>query len=420
MGRMSSILMLLAHGRTIGASDHRFAGRTSQDAFHLLNCFFFVLMRTSHPARTRGDGSPPALNLTDAPTDRRLGEDLCRGALCSPVPPQSPKPLVGESEAIRRVGDLVDTAAQNTHNLLVQGESGVGKSRVARKVHAQSDRRMNWMIVVNCELITAEDLEGLLLGTMRSAEGSDLGSLFNIAAGGTLVLDRIGALDESAQARLDHILETHSFPEAEGTSPSLGVRLISTVAPGASQESFRRRLYDRLSQFSIRIPPLRDRPEDILPLARHFLRQHVDGGTKDGRRILTADAEEVLRRHTWPGNVRELKNAVERAASVGDPSVVRAEDLSLSVHVSSSPESPNGDAPTESVPDDTPPEQEAEAAFSVEDMSSEGTIPTIEEMKREAVERAYEACGHNVDHAAVELGIGRSTMYRLLKRYDLK
>ncbi|WP_103029730.1 sigma 54-interacting transcriptional regulator [Salinibacter altiplanensis] len=380
-------------------------------------------MRTPLPTRSTGDGSPPALTLDDTAASsagHSAWRELRRSALCSPVPTQSPKPLVGDSEAIRRGGDLADTAAQNSLNLLVQGESGVGKSRVAQRVHAQSDRRMNWLVVVNCELIGAEDLEALLLGTMSSAEGSELGSLIGIAAGGTLVLDRIGALDPSAQARLDHILETHSFPEADGPSPSLGVRLISTVTSDPSTGEFRRRLYDRLSQFSIRIPPLRDRPDDILPLARHFLRHHAGCESRDGHKILTADAEAVLRQHTWPGNVRELKNAVERAANVGDTSVVRADDLSLSVHDAPASEATRGDADGDSVESLTPSGGSTDAAFSMDDMGSDGTIPTIEEMKREAVERAYEACDHDVDHAAVELGIGRSTMYRLLKRYDLK
>jgi len=378
-----------------------------------MNIFPSPPNRTSSPFNTfshlteTGEVSEPA-GPSDR-TDRRDRPGPHQEAVYSPIPPLESEPLVGKSDAFRRVRDLLDVTLQDDLNLLIQGECGTGRSRLARTLHARSERRNNWLIIINCQLTRAEDLTSLLMGA--STGGSDFEGILEVAAGGTVVLDHVDALDAEAQAHLNHILETHAFPPSGGDGmPSFGVRLLSIASEQLSRETFQPDLYHKLAQFPIAVPPLRERGEDVVRLARHFLRRcsrQEEGSRPD--LSLSDGAKQALRDHSWPGNVRELRNAIARAVAHASAPEIAPEDLMLSLHsaeTTASTCSPEG-ADTE---DD-------DACLQLS--ASEGKIPTIEEMKREAVERAYELFDGNVDRAAVELGVSRSTVYRMLERYGI-
>ena len=371
------------------------------------------------------DGRSFTFDEADEQTSWRRYQGPRQDAVYSPVPLLDPGTLVGESDALERVRRLIDTATQNDLNLLIQGESGTGKNLIARLLHARSERSDNWLIVVNCELTEATDLKPLLLGAPAAAESPDFGGVFELASGGTVVLDRVDALDEEAQARLSHILETHSFKRLGGSrSEAFGARLISIASADLSREHFKDDLYHKLAQFPISVPPLRARDDDVLRLARHILRRCTDRDRTAESLSLSTDAQEALRSHDWPGNVRQLQNVVERAANASSSSVITEGDLLLPTSSAPVP-APSEDSPSAPDASDEPSPTADEASGNAEEHISEvsdenGRIPTIEEMKKEAARRAYELCDGNVDQAAVELGIGRSTMYRMLKRYDLK
>lgn len=371
------------------------------------------------------DGRSFTFDEADEQTSWRRYQGPRQDAVYSPVPLLDPGTLVGESDALERVRRLIDTATQNDLNLLIQGESGTGKNLIARLLHARSERSDNWLIVVNCELTEATDLKPLLLGAPAAAESPDFGGVFELASGGTVVLDRVDALDDEAQARLSHILETHSFKRLGGSrSEAFGARLISIASADLSREHFKDDLYHKLAQFPISVPPLRARDDDVLRLARHILRRCTDRDRTAESLSLSTDAQEALRSHDWPGNVRQLQNVVERAANASSSSVITEGDLLLPTSSAPVPD-PSEDSPSAPDASDEPSPAADEASGNAEEHISEvsdenGRIPTIEEMKKEAARRAYELCDGNVDQAAVELGIGRSTMYRMLKRYDLK
>ena len=355
-------------------------------------------------------------------TSWRRYEGPHQDAVYSPIPLLDPDPLVGESDELCDVQRLLDTATQNDLNVLVQGENGTGKNLMARTLHARSGRKENWLIVVNCELTTAEDLKPLLLGSPSAA---DFGGVFEIASGGTVVLDHVDALDADAQARLSHILETHSFKRLGGSrSEAFGARLISIASADLSRENFKDDLYHKLAQFPISVPPLRARGDDVLRLARHVLHQRTERDQTTEQLSLSAEAQEALRSHDWPGNVRQLQNVIERAANACSSSTIKEQDLLLPSSSARIPTLSTESSSATSTPDDPSPPPNEPTSPSAEqptDLSDpEERIPTIEEMKKEAARRAYELCDGNVDQAAVELGIGRSTMYRMLKRYDIK
>ncbi|MCS7082166.1 MAG: sigma-54 dependent transcriptional regulator [Bacteroidetes bacterium] len=314
--------------------------------------------------------------------------------------------IVGESEPMQQVFRLVQKAARSEITVLIHGESGTGKELVARAIHYNSARRNGPFVVVNCAAIPKELVEseffGHEKGAFTGAYARKIGK-FEQAHGGSIFLDEIGEMEPALQVKLLRVLQNREIQRVGGHETiHVDVRIIAAtnrnLREAMHKGEFREDLYYRLFSFPIYLPPLRERGQDVLLLARHFLKQalreHPEGPKKFSREALQAIA-----RHTWPGNVRELKNAIERAVLMAEGPEITAADLFLEAH-EPKPVS-NGEA----------------SGVPLRSGSVIREIVPLEEIKRQAVIHAFESCGRNVDRAAVELGIGRATMYRLLKKY---
>ena len=233
--------------------------------------------------------------------------------------------IVGHSRPIESILEMVRTVAPTTSTVLITGESGTGKELVARAIHEASLRREKPFISINCgafpETLLESELFGYLKGSFTGAESNRKG-IIESANGGTLFLDEIGETSLGMQVKLLRVLQERSVrPLGGAMDVSVDVRLIAStnrdlkkmVASGQFREDF----YYRVSVIPIHVPPLRERPTDIEPLARHFLRKFA---LQMGKPLSDFDAEALaaLRRWTWPGNVRELENAIEHAVAVSD------------------------------------------------------------------------------------------------------
>ncbi|MGH7860427.1 MAG: sigma-54-dependent transcriptional regulator, partial [Candidatus Binatia bacterium] len=229
-------------------------------------------------------------------------------------------PIVGESDAITRLQTAVVRAAGSNATILIEGETGTGKELVAQAIHAASTRAKGPFVAVNCAEIAETLFESELFGHIRgSFTGAltDRKGLLETAAGGTLLLDEVEDLPPGAQIKLLRVLQSREF---KPVGASRFLRLDARVIAASNQDlerlveegRFRSDLYFRLDVLRIRVPPLRERRDDVTRLAEHFIRRYnARNGTRFGS--LSADATEVLRRRQWPGNVRELENLIERA-----------------------------------------------------------------------------------------------------------
>jgi DNA-binding NtrC family response regulator len=350
--------------------------------------------------------------------------------------------LIGESPAMQQVYRLIQKTLRGDLTVAIMGESGTGKELVAKAIHFNSPRKQGPFVVVNCAAIPRELMEseffGHEKGSFTGAHARKLGK-FEQADGGTIFLDEIGELDLDLQAKLLRALQEGELQRVGGNEIiEFDARVISATNRDIVQmirdSRFREDLYYRLFQFPIPLPPLRERGQDILLLANFILREYIKAHPEFREKRLSVAARRALLDHAWPGNVRELKSAVERAILLSDHPDIEPSDLMLhSLHVISpwkerislaeAAERPatawvQPEAPVSS----TPPLDEEEG--DEEDLpmgtpSPDSGIVSLEVLKRQAVERAYRLCDGNVDRAAVELGIGRATMYRLLKKYKL-
>ncbi len=305
--------------------------------------------------------------------------------------------IVAHSEAFRRTLAIAcEVARSEIATVLITGESGTGKNVVARYMHAVSSRAERPLLEVNCATLPDQLVESELFGHERGAF-TDAKTLkrgtLELADGGTVVLDEIGELRLDVQAKLLQFLENRRFRRVGGVREiQVDTRVFALTnrdltAMVASGE-FRKDLYYRLSVFPIVVPPLRDRREDILPLARHFLHTLQP---KVGRRFdgFSREAENRLLAHDWPGNVRELRNVVERAVILAQGPTVGPESLVLDVRM---------------------------AGSAVDESSAVRGIIPLAEAERQLVERAMEAAGGNQTRAAELLGITRDQLrYRLQK-----
>ncbi|HEY2676055.1 MAG TPA: sigma-54 dependent transcriptional regulator [Steroidobacteraceae bacterium] len=290
--------------------------------------------------------------------------------------------IVFASDAMERVVELACRVARSDARVLITGPNGAGKERIAQIVHANSALRDGPFVAVNCGAIPAELIEAELFGAEAGAytgAARSRAGRFEAANGGTLFLDEIGDLPLAGQVKLLRVLETGQY-EMLGSSKTrtAHVRILSATnadLPALIREGrFREDLYYRLNVIDIAVPPLADRPADILPLARHFLGDQLQ---------LSEDAANALQTHDWPGNVRELRNSIERAKLLARDSLVAAVDLNLPTVQRAAP-------------------READ------------------HFSREALETSLREAGGNISRAAQSLGLSRQALYRRLERFNLR
>jgi DNA-binding NtrC family response regulator len=346
--------------------------------------------------------------------------------------------LVGESPAMQKVYSTIEKTLRGDLTVAVEGESGTGKELVAKAIHYNSPRQRGPFVVVNCAAIPRELMEseffGHEKGSFTGAHARKIGK-FEQADGGTIFLDEIGELNLDLQAKLLRALQSREIQRVGGNATIVfDARVISAtnrdIKEMIRKGRFREDLYYRLFQFPIALPPLRDRGQDIIRLANYFLREYTKENPDFKGKRLTTEARKAILEYSWPGNVRELKSAVERAILLADSDDIQVDDLMLNAPGVISPwanrmardiaaaenrESVQPDKESVS----TVGTEEEDAAVGIVLGADDDDIVSLEELKRRAVERAYELCDGNVDRAAVELGIGRATMYRLLKKYQL-
>jgi two-component system, NtrC family, response regulator HydG len=307
--------------------------------------------------------------------------------------------LVVKSDAMRRVITLADRVSQVDTPVLLTGESGSGKERVARYIHGRSNRSNGPFIPVNCGALPENLLESELFGHLKGAfTGADREhkGLFEAAAGGTLLLDEVGEIPRPVQVKLLRVLQDHKVRRVGGTDDrAMDVRVIAAtnrdLGEMVRKKSFRQDLYYRLKVVSIEVPPLRARREDILPLAHRFVRR---GCTMYhcGPCSLSAAALDRLLAYSWPGNVRELENAMERA-------VVLAEGK---------PKIEESDLPPELLGADT------------KMLSTDEEVLPLVEVERRHILRVLERCGGNRKETAKLLGVAGNTLWRKLRAYGLR
>jgi DNA-binding NtrC family response regulator len=261
---------------------------------------------------------PFGLDQLDAVVARTVGPPP--GAAPDAAPPGSSIELIGESKATLELRRMIrHLAATNVRAALITGESGTGKDLVARLIHAESDRRHAAFVDVNCAAVTEALFESEFFGHERGAFTGAVATrrgLAELAHGGTLFLDEIGEMSRASQAKLLRFLEDQSFFRVGGTRKvRVDVRIVAAtnrdLREMVEQQAFRQDLYFRLDVASLALAPLRERPEDILPLADFWLR---DATARFGRQVsgFSDDVQAALLEHPWPGNVRELRNLVER------------------------------------------------------------------------------------------------------------
>ncbi|MBI2185851.1 MAG: sigma-54-dependent Fis family transcriptional regulator [Acidobacteria bacterium] len=326
--------------------------------------------------------------------ERRLDARRRELAAAETGPAAAGSSLHVESPAMMRILDLARRVAQVDSTVLLTGESGVGKERVARFIHDQSARTAGPFIAVNCGAVPESLLESELFGHTRGAftgATQDRVGLFEAANGGTLLLDEIGEVPPSVQVKLLRVLQEREIRRVgENRSRPVNVRVLAATNRDLVAEirgaRFRQDLYYRLRVVEITVPPLRERREDILPLARAFL---AAAATRTGRTVtgLTPAAAHQLLRYGWPGNVRELENAVERAVVLAQGSRVDVDDLPQDIGLATP--SPAG----------------------------VGDIRPLAEVERDYITSVVRAVGGNRAQAAAKLGIGTATLYRKLKEY---
>ncbi len=303
--------------------------------------------------------------------------------------------IQADSTGMRRVVRQARTAARGTAPVLIQGEGGVGKNLLARAIHNDGPRADKPFIDINCRAIPHELMTREILGHEQDTNTRGQPSKFELADGGTLLLDQIENLSLELQAALLHVIETHHVTRLGSSAPiPVNVRIISATTANledlVAQGSFLPHLYYRFGVFKLEVPPLRDRVEDIPLLAERFLARQT---ARENRATWIEDeAVRFLLRYPWPGNVRELESALERAMSQSRDNVIRPGDLPEMVR--------NGRVLTGRHPLAQP-------------------VISVNEAEREAILRAGWACNGRVAEMARLLGIGRSTLWRKMKQLDI-
>ena len=327
-------------------------------------------------------------------TERRLREHR-RALVRVARDVTEPLGVIARSPKMQQLVDLSRRVAGVDSTILITGESGTGKERIARLVHDESMRAAGPFMAVNCGAIAETLLESELFGHARGAftgATRDRPGLFEDANSGTLLLDEVGEVSSAMQVKLLRVLQEREIRRVgENKNRRIDVRVVAAtnrdLAHGVAAGTFRQDLYYRLKVVELHVPPLRERRDDILPLARVLL---ADAALRMRRKILglAPRAADQLLRYEWPGNVRELENAMERAVALARGSRVELEDL---------------------------PEEVRQAAPAP--VAIRGGVRPLDEIEKEYILAALELNGGNQTHTAEQLRIGTATLYRKLKRF---
>jgi DNA-binding NtrC family response regulator len=310
-----------------------------------------------------------------------------------------PYGIVGTSEAIKHVLGVVEQVAQHETTVLITGETGTGKELVARALHAQSPRKDKPLVVVNCGTIVESLQESELFGHARGAftgAHSDKRGLFEEAHGGTAFLDEIGELSPTAQVKLLRFLQDGETRKVGTTvSRNLDVHVIAAtnrdLAKCVEEKLFREDLYYRVNVIPIRLPPLRERSEDIPHLVHHFTKLAADRVGVAQSPPVSPRAMGLLQAQPWRGNIRELQNVVERAVALDQDGIIGLDDLPFT--------------------------EKQETEHKVMDNAVHSS-PTLRELKREFILEVLASCRGSRVKTAEQLGITPATLWRKLKRYE--
>ena len=312
--------------------------------------------------------------------------------------------LIGESPGMQEVYRLIERILNTAVTVLITGESGTGKELVARVIHSKGPRAKGPFIAINCAAIPETLLEAELFGYEKGAftgATQRKPGRFELASGGTLFLDEIGEMSLGLQAKLLRVLQEQRFERLGGTATlATDARIIAAtnrdptrlIADGRVRED----LFYRLNVYPIHVPPLRERKEDLLPLALHFLRKHGRGLQKEVVG-LSKEAGKMLSRYHWPGNVRELENAMERAVIVCRGATVTAQDLPVSLK--------------EQLPGQT-------LRTAVFTLPPEGI--DLAELEKQLIYQALQQVNFNKSKASKLLGLSRTQLRTRMKHYGLK
>jgi DNA-binding NtrC family response regulator len=306
--------------------------------------------------------------------------------------------IVGESKAMQEVLNLVTRISTSDAFVLITGESGTGKELIARAIHYNSPRASSPFVAVNLAAVPHQLIESELFGHKRGAftgAHSERAGLFSEADGGTLFLDEIGELAPELQAKLLRVLQEGEIrPLGAEKVEHVDVRVVAAtnrdLEEMMTQGEFREDLYYRLNVIDVRLPPLRNRADDILPIAEHWLRHHRDKGpnTRDIR--LSPEVQRLLLAYRWPGNVRELQNTIERGIALCRNDVIQPEDLPLPLH----------------------------EARDVDYLATAvAKHLSLSELERDFVLLVLDDEGGNKTRTAQRLGLDRKTLYRKLEEY---
>ncbi len=302
-------------------------------------------------------------------------------------------PFIAKSHTMQRVVEVIRSITNSDCNVLLTGESGVGKGLIARIIHHTGVRKDKPFLGLNCAIFTEELLASELFGHEKGAFSGAVAAkkgLIEVADTGTLFLDEIAEMTPSIQAKLLKVIEDKEFMRVGGTRQlKVDVRLIAATNQNLStfikEGKFREDLYYRLNVMDIFIPPLRERKEDITPLIKHFLQKYAK---KENKKItgFSKEAMEILLSYGFPGNVRELENIIERAVILEKASTIQPENLPQTIKL-----------------------------FEVETISP-NRVKTIDELNRDYAERILDYVDNNRSKAAELLGISRTSLWRILKK----
>lgn len=332
--------------------------------------------------------------------NNRLVETLLQAAQTMPSAGSSPAPATnahnmfwGSSTAMKELHQLVEKVATTDANILITGENGTGKEMLAREIHALSGRRQGPMVSVDMGAISETLFESELFGHMKGSftdAHTDRAGKFEAAEGGTLFLDEIGNLPYHLQAKLLTVLQRRSVVRVGSNRPiPINIRLICAtnrdLQASVQRGEFREDLLYRINTIHIEIPSLRQRAEDIVPLAQLFIHRYCLRYGKEDMQ-LTQEACDRLTQYPWPGNIRELEHTIEKAVIISEEDILPASLFKLSQQTIK--------------PADT-------------------QVSTLEEMERKMIQKAMQNCNGNLSAVAAQLGITRQTLYNKMKKYGL-